>query len=412
MIDESRANYAGPTLDRERIDSLDILRGFALLGILIMNIQSFSMPFNAYLIPNSYGNLEGLNGLVWLAGHLFFDLKFMAMFSMMFGAGIVLMSQHRDAAGRPVIGVHYRRMILLLLFGFVHAYCIWYGDILVAYAICGMFVVWMRHWPARRLAVVGALLIVFGSLAHGLTGLGAHYSPESADSTREQFSPTEEDLQKEIDAYLGSWKDQFPIRIEEALSFQLAAFPVLFFWRISGLMLLGMALFKWHVLDASRSTRFYQRMALLGGGLGLPLVALGAYWHHGHDFDPAHVLGFGALPNWYGSVGVAFMWIALVMLLCRARAFGWLRSVLSAYGRMAFTNYIGQSLLATWVFYGYGLGWFGSLDRLQQVGVVISIWVVQLVVCPIWLHYFRFGPLEWVWRSGVYMRLQPMLRRA
>ena len=144
MADESQAGYAGPTRDRERIDSLDTLRGFALLGILVMNIQSFSMPSSAYLIPNSYGDLEGLNGVVWLIGHLFFDLKFMAMFSMMFGAGITLMSQHRDAAGSPVLGIHYRRMTLLLFFGLIHAYFIWYGDILVSYAICGMVVVWAR----------------------------------------------------------------------------------------------------------------------------------------------------------------------------------------------------------------------------------------------------------------------------
>ena len=128
-----------PTHDRERIDSLDILRGFALLGILVMNIQSFGMPVNAYLIPNSYGDLDGINGLVWLIGFLFFDLKFMAMFSMMFGAGIILFTDNRDARKQPVLRVHYRRMFLLLLFGLIHAYVIWHGDILVAYAICGMW---------------------------------------------------------------------------------------------------------------------------------------------------------------------------------------------------------------------------------------------------------------------------------
>jgi len=402
--------YAGPTRGRERIDSLDVLRGFALMGILVMNIQSFSMPSSAYFVADSFGTFEGLNRVVWFVGRLFFELKFMAMFSMLFGAGIVLMSQHRDASGLPVLGVHYRRMLLLLVFGCLHAYLIWYGDILVAYAICGMAVVWVRRWPVRRLAIVGAALIMFGSGIHVLGGLGAQFDPDTAEALRADYVLSEEELAEELEAYRGPWRDHFPLRAEETLGMHFFVLPALFFWRISGLMLIGMALFKTDVLSASRSTAFYLRMAILGGGVGLPLVAFGAWWDAQHGFDPAHILGFGALPNWYGSVGVALMWIALLMLVCRAVALRPVHFVLGAYGRMAFTNYIGQSLLATWVFYGYGLGRFGMMDRVEQAGVVLAIWAVQLTLSPIWLHFFRYGPLEWVWRSGVYGRPQPMRR--
>ena len=400
----------GPTGDRERIDSIDILRGFALLGILVMNIQSFSMPSSAYIIPSSYGSMEGINGFVWLIGHLFFDLKFMAMFSMLFGAGIVLMSAHRDAEGQKVLGVHYRRMVLLLLFGLMHAYLIWYGDILVPYAICGMIVVWVRGWSPKWLLVSGSALLVFGSMFHVLLGVAAHYVPEVADGVRESFTSSDEALQHELSAYRGAWIEHLPLRAGEALSFQFFIFPFMYFWRISGLMLLGMALFKLGVLDGTRPAAFYRRMILLGGGIGVPLVGAGAYWDHSTGFDPAHVLGLGALPNWYGSIGVALMWIGCVMLVCRCGAFEKIRYVLSCYGRLAFTNYIGQSVLATLVFYGYGLGLFGSLERIEQVGVVVGIWAVQLTFSPIWLKYFKFGPLEWVWRSGVYLRPQPMRR--
>lgn len=410
-MEETRRNYAGPTLERERIDSLDTLRGFALLGILVMNIQSFSMPSSAYMMPNAYGSLEGLNGLVWLVGYLFFDLKFMAMFSMMFGAGIVLMSQHRETAEKPVLRLHYRRMILLLVFGMVHAYAIWYGDILAPYAICGMWVVWLRRWPARRLCICGAVLIVVGSLFHAVAGLGALLSDDVANQMNYEYGAYAEMNEYELEVYRGPWTGQLSQRIEEAMYFQFFVFPAMYFWRISGLMLLGMALFKWRVLDASRSVRFYARLAASGAVLGVSLVGFGAYRDIRNDFEPAHVLGFGALPNWYGSIGVALMWIALVMLACHASALARPRSVLSAYGRMAFTNYIGQSVLATWICYGHGLGLIGHLSRVEQIGVVVAIWAVQLAFSVIWLRYFLFGPLEWLWRSATYKSRQPLRRR-
>jgi uncharacterized protein len=401
---------AQPTRDADRIDSLDTLRGFALLGILVMNIQSFAMPSSAYFTPTSYGSFEGVNQVVWYIGNLFFDLKFMAMFSMMFGAGIVLMSRGRDAQGKPVLATHYRRMFILLIFGLVHAYCIWYGDILVPYAICGMFVVWVRNWSPRGLAVTGACLIVFGSLFHLFIGLGASVSSDFADGMRSSMEPTEEALQGEVATYRGSWSGQMTTRALAVASMHFFVVPASYFWRISGLMLLGMALFKRGVMNAERSNRFYWTMVVLGGGIGFPLVAFGAYWSTTVGFDTTHMLGFGALPNWYGSVGVALMWMALVMLLCKSDSFCRVKFVLSCYGRMAFTNYIGQTVLATFFFYGYGLGQFGYLDRFEQVGVVVAIWAIQLTLSPIWLKYFQFGPLEWVWRSGVYARLQPMFR--
>ncbi len=400
----------GPVSDRARIDSLDILRGFALMGILVVNIQSFSMPSTAYLIPNSYGSLEGLHGFLWLVGYLLFDLKFMAMFSMLFGAGIVLMSQHRDIAEKPVLGVHFRRMFLLLVFGLVHAYLIWYGDILVPYAICGCFVVWVRKWSSKRLFIVGAIVVVFGCVSHILIGLSAQYFPDAVESIRDDFMLSMEDHQVEIDAYRGAWSEHFLIRFFEVLSMHFFVFPLMFFLRLCGLMCLGIALFKSGVLDASRSTAFYVRMAMMGAAIGIPLVGLGAFMNEQHDFDPAFVLGYGALANYFGSVFVALMWVALVMLVCRSKRFSKVHHVLSSYGRMAFTNYIGQTVIATWIFYGYGLGWFGSVSRVEQLGVVLVIWTVQLTLSPLWLRYFRFGPLEWVWRTGTYMKFQPIRR--
>jgi uncharacterized protein len=403
---------AGPALGATRIDSIDVLRGFALMGILVMNIQAFSMPSYAYSAASAYGNLEGLNFVVWVLGSIFFDMKFMAMFSMLFGAGIVLMSQHRDAAGKPVVALHYRRMVLLLIFGLIHAYLIWWGDILVAYAVCGMIVFWARRLPTGFLVSLGAVLIVIGSGIFVLLGLGGLASEEFAEEMRASTVSTPEELEAEVEAHRGGWTEHLKYRVENAGMMHIALLPLSFGWRICGLMLIGMGLFKWGVLSAQLPSRTYVRMAMMGGGLGLPLTTLGAITNWSQDFDPVYTTGIGLLLNWFGSVGVALMWIALVMLFVQSPFGCRIKSVLGAYGRTAFTNYIGQTLLATFVFYGYGLGLFGSMDRVGQFGIVIAIWAVGLTISPIWLNYFQFGPLEWVWRSGAYKELQPMRRKA
>ena len=408
MTDSSEARAS--TAENARIGSLDVLRGFALMGILVMNIQSFSMPPSAYFIPNTYGSLEGANGWVWFMGAVGFEYKFMAIFSMLFGAGVVLMSQRRDAAGLPSTGLHYRRMLLLMMFGLIHAYLIWPGDILFAYSICGMVVFWVRGWQPRTLAILGGLLITLGSTLHVFSGVGAMFSEEVREAMRADLVPSAEEIEDTVAAFQGSYFDHFPIQVEEAFGLHIFVLPALLFWRISGLMLIGMALFKWSVLSAERPIRFYAWLAAIGGGIGLPLATYGALALWRADFEASFVFGLGALPNWFGSVGIALAWISLVMPMCKASGFSAIKQGLSAYGRMAFTNYIGQSLLATCVFYGYGLGWFGQLERVEQVGVCIAIWTVQIVFSVVWLRYFRIGPLEWVWRSGVYVKLQPLRR--
>lgn len=399
-----------PTAEDARIESLDVLRGFALLGILVMNIQSFGMPSAAYTFPNLYGSMEGLNGLTWYVGHLFFDLKFMAMFSMLFGAGIVLMSQRRDAEGRPSFGLHYRRMCWLLLFGLVHAYMIWQGDILVPYALTGMVVYWLRQWAPGAQVLLGVLLLMISAAFQTMVGVMDMASIGMLDQFTESMGMTSAEIEFELAAFRGGYLEQMPVRAQQALGFQLFIFPIMLFWRVAGLMLLGMALFKWSVLSGSRSSRFYVGMAAVCAFVGLSLVAMGAWYVTARDFAFGAVLGFGGFPNWFGSVVVALMWIALVMLLCRADGFHRIKQSLAAYGRMAFTNYIGQSVLATLFFYGHGLGYFGYLSRVQLVGVVVVIWAIQIPLSILWLKRFKMGPLEWLWRSGVYMRLQPMRR--
>ena len=134
------AERINPIANAQRLVSLDVLRGFALLGILTMNIGLFSMPAATYFAPTVYGSLTGSDGWVWRLTHVLADMKFMAIFSMLFGAGIVLMSERIESRGQPAKGLHYRRMAWLALFGILHAHLLWYGDILYWYGICGMVV--------------------------------------------------------------------------------------------------------------------------------------------------------------------------------------------------------------------------------------------------------------------------------
>lgn len=406
----ARRGSTGPTLERERIDSLDVLRGVALLGILVINIQAFAMPTDAFPMPNVFGSMEGWNRAVWIVSHVVFEQKFMTMFSIMFGAGIVLMSEHRDAAGQPVLGVHYRRMILMLGFGFFHAYVIWFGDVLVSYATCGLIVVWCRKWKPQTLLATGVILIVLGSVFLFNRSLHFITTYSAMDFHRPAFIPWQY-LQEEVEAYRGSWSDHFPYRFRDAKSIQVYSIPRVTLWRLSGLMCVGMALYKWGVLSAARSRRFYLLMALNGAILGLPVFIYSAHASLERSFSPVWEYGPGSLLVYWGSLPSSVMWIGLVMLLCTMNGLRFVRHVLGAYGRMAFSNYIGQSLMGTWLFYGYGLGWFGSVSRVEQAGVVLGIWAVGLTLSPIWLRFFKFGPLEWLWRSGVYWKFQPMLRR-
>jgi uncharacterized protein len=412
-LDEAspRPPTGGPVTGAERIDSLDVLRGVAVLGILTMNIGSFAMPSAAYQNPTVWGSLDGLNGVAWTATHLLGDLKFMAIFSMLFGAGLVLMSERREARGEGVWGLHLRRMFWLLVFGLAHAHLIWYGDILVWYAVAGTLVFGLRRRRPRTLIALGLGAWLVGSMILTAADLSWSEWPEAERAaTVAELDPPAEVLRAEIDAYQGGFASQFADRSPRAVEMETSVFLVWALWRVSGLMLLGMALFKLGILSASRSDAFYRRLLVAVLLIGIPVIAAGIVWNRSTGWDPPGFFFIGSLPNYWGSLPVALGWVGLVMLAVRREWWDGLRARFAAVGRMAFTNYIAQSVICTWIFYGHGLGLFGRVDRVGQVGIMLAVWAVMLAVSPLWLRRFRFGPLEWLWRSLVYLRLQPMRR--
>lgn len=400
----------GPVTAPERIEALDVLRGFAILGILVINVQSFAMIGAAYLNPNAFGDLTGLNYLAWLGSHLLFERKFLTLFALLFGAGIILMTQRRAAAGRKTAGLHFRRMLVLLVIGLAHAYLIWYGDILVTYALCGLVAFLFHKRRPRTLIPLGLVLIAIPTLISTGGQLSMPQWPEAerVDLQQSYWQPTEEVIAAEVDAYRGSWLDQQPHRIDSSRFMQTQFLLLEGLWRVTGLMLIGMALMKWQVFNAARTPRTYVILTLIGFVLGLPIVIAGVVFNTTTGWTLELSFFAGAQFNYWGSLFVALGWLGLVMLLCRQQWLPAARHRLAAVGRMALSAYLLQSILGTLIFYGHGLGLFGQVPRVGQLAIVVVIWIVLLIACPWWLQHFRFGPAEWLWRTLTYMRPPPM----
>ena len=434
IAEEKRvSDQPGPVTPAERMNSLDVLRGVALLGILTMNIVSLGLPSTARLNPHVAGGFTGLNFVAWLAGYFLCDEKMITIFSMLFGAGLVLMTDRAQETGRSSVAVYYRRMAILLAIGLIHAYLIWDGDILVSYALCGMLVYPLRRLPPRLLVIIAVLVMlpsvplttfvsrVFQSLREASVRVqqaesnGETASPEDRelaadwDGVRRAFHPTPSEVAKTIQANRDASYWTLVVRnAPEAFGIQTTVFASSFVWTVSGRMLIGMALMKWGVFSAAASMRFYGVLALFGYGLGWPVVAVAANRLIQSQFDVVQLFGGCLQINLLGSLFVALGHVAVVMMICKSGWWPWLTSRLAAVGRMALTNYLMQSLLCVTLFNGYGFGWYGTFDRLELYGIMTALWTWQLWYSPLWLKRFRFGPVEWLWRSLTYGTRQPL----
>lgn len=406
---------------KQRIDAIDILRGFALLGILLMNMSSYAMPAIAYFNPTVYGGIELWNRLVFSLSHIFADQKMMALFSMLFGASVMLVTGNMEKRGESPLKFYYFRNFWLLIFGLIHSIFIWNGDILVVYALCSFILYWLRHLPPKLQMGLGLLLFFIPSFFNVWVNGALPYLQEADWRYLESYwQPATTAVTAEIDLYQGSYADQVVYRLNEdsvLVSYtdgqDLLEMSLLleFFCRALGMMLVGMAFYSWGILSGKRSVNFYVNMALVGFGLGLPIVLIGLYQYTAHNWNAAYSLFLGRIPNHIATPLIASGYIALVMLWSRSGFLTNLRDRLAAVGRMALTNYIGQSLIATFVFYGFGLGLFGSVNRVQQLLLILFIWSIQILFSSWWLSRFQYGPLEWVWRCLSYWRWQPLLKK-
>lgn len=384
-----------------RIQSLDLLRGFALLGILIMNIISFSHIGEGYLNPTVGAGIEGYNGSIHGFGFLFADTRFMSLFSILFGAGVILFSDNAINKNKKVVQLHYRRMSLLFLFGLIHAYFIWMGDILVAYAICGSIVFLLRKKTNRTLYIIGSILFFVPVLLNVMT---YYFTPQEV--LAEVFSfwmPTQETMDAEIKAYLGGFRDQNSVRIPSAIELQTIVFFMSIMWRALSMMILGMILYRSGVLSATKDNSYYKKLIWMGFSIGLSISGLGLYLAYQRNWEGIWYLNLGSNFNYVGSLFVALAYIGMVMIWSKTELLSGLQARLRAVGRLAFTNYILTSLICTFIFYGHGLGLYATFDRLQQWGIVLLVWLILLIISPLILRKYRQGPLEWLWRRLTYL---------
>lgn len=425
-----------PVDSSERIASVDVMRGVALLGILAINIYAFGLPAAVLNNPPIAGGFTGIDYSTWLATHMLFYHKFMPIFSMLFGGGLVLLSARLEQKGLPVRRIYYRRILWLLVFGLCHAYLLWIGDILYFYAVCGLLIYLFRCASSRKLIIIGTIVyLVVLPLQHGVgrmfefmddtagqveIALAEGRTPTEAElgiretwrQIRKSFAPTKEELEQEIEIYRDGYVGIVKERAGALLWMQTMATFFYFLWRIGGLMLIGMGLMKAGVFSAARSKRFYVAMLVACYAAGFTLVALGVRRLVSHDFDFIYNYQTASLFNLVGGPLVSLGHISVVMLVCRSGALAWLTGRLAAVGRMAFSNYIFDTVVCTTIFYGYGLGLFARFGRFQLLGFVLVIWIVQLIVSPLWLQHFGFGPLEWLWRTLTYGKVQPFRARS
>ena len=311
-------------------------------------------------------------------------------------------------------------------------YLIWLGDILFAYALVGMLVYTMRKRQPRTLLIVACVLLPIPLLLNygfamqteqtmqqvakieAMQASGEELNQGQREildgwaSQRAFMFPTDEDLQHEVDVYRGDYAGIVRFRAPTVAMMQFFMVLIFGLWRIGALMMIGMAMMKLGILTGERSADFYRNMMLAGYITGLPLTVFSAFDLYTHQFDQLYAMRAGGIANYVGSVLVALGHIGLVLWLTRRGVFTRLLDRFAAVGRMALSNYLAHSLILTTVFYGYGLGLYGSVPRAWQRAFVAAIIVLQLAWSKWWLERYRFGPAEWAWRSLTYRKRQPM----
>jgi len=412
-------NIAGASV---RHISLDALRGFAVMGILAMNIMAFAMPEMAYINPAVYGGATGGDFVAWLLGLIFVDGKMRGLFSLLFGASMMLVISRADAKGESSTKVHYRRMAWLALFGLIHFFFIWWGDILFLYAIVGCIAFLFHGWETKRLVkwAIGIYAVGFLFFTAAMGGMfmvqAAANAPNASAQSVQEYEEITAELggdpkitKDEIALHRGSYLEILTEKVTENWYGPLMT-PLMMIFETLPLMLLGMAGLKSGLLLGQGPPSSYRKWAIWGTAIGGLLYAAIGYVVYASAFDPLVTMNANMAwtlpPRLLMTIGYA---AALVMLITAFSGSGFIARV-AATGRAAFTNYLGTSIVMTTVFYGYGLGLYGYVGRAELWLYVLGAWLVMLLWSKPWLARFRYGPLEWLWRSLARWEIQKFRR--
>jgi len=418
---------AQPTALSDRLESLDILRGVAILGILILNIPIMAMPFSVYQNPAVFGDPSPSTLISWYVTMFAFEGTFRAIFGMLFGAGVYLfLSRAEDRYGTTfAVSLHLRRMVILIIIGAVDAFVLlWVGDILMAYGTIGLILWLFRRSGFKTLTV---WMIIFVLISGGLkighaasvqaniadidaldARLAAGENLSDSDIARRQMLaddlamdlPTKEIYEGELDSYRNGYSHAFVTLAPVTFMFQTVIFALFGLWDSLIVMLLGIMLLRSGFLKNTLSTRTYGLTAVLGYGVAVPMRYLTLDAFMASDFDITVLL-------WWNTgydvmrIFLALGHVSLLLLILRAGRLP-IRGRLAAAGRMALTNYVMQSGFALVIF--LFAGWYGYLSRAETYIVMAAIWVFQLWFSPRYLARHRQGPVETLWRRLTYGR--------
>ena len=417
---------AAPSSD-SRIASLDIARGIAVLGILLLNIVGMGLPF-AYEDPSVAGGATGWNLTAWRINSLLFEGTMRGLFTILFGASAVLFSFRalaRDPHTSPA-KPYFRRMILLVVIGLINGYVLlWDGDILFLYGVLGMMLYPLRHRSPKQLLVAAAVVLVLQTgvsvlqyrgyqelVANGVEAQAAEERGEpltqqqrsslsALEEELENFKPSAAQIDFAVDAMRRSYASAFDYMRDRVWYSHTTGLLKFGLGDALMMMLLGMALFKLGVLSGRAETRTYVIMCVVGYGIGLSVNLYEIVLLERNDFSVTALMrsfltyDFGRVPLTLGHLG-------LILLFCRSNALPKLKVRLAAVGKMALTNYLAQSLFGLFLFTGAGLALYNHLERHELYYLVVAIWIVQLWWSPLWLQHHRHGPMEWLWRRGAY----------
>ncbi len=429
-----------PVAQSERLSTIDLLRGFSLMGILLMNICDFGMPSWDYAIPLTTvkpvfsGPHATANTVLWFLRWMLAEGKMRALFSMLFGAGVILLTERAEnrGAGVRTADIFTRRNMWLTLFGILHCYLIWNGDILFFYGASALlFMFPFRHcrpktlfWTAGIILLLNTAVVnsgqTFGELSARKAAAKANLALQhhqvlteeqidqlkSWKKVQDHWRPDEKKLYKEIAAHHGYLAAQGADAGDAFRAETLGQYAGFGDW--VGMMLLGMALFRLGFFQLKASTRTYALVAILGLAISWGVTFAGCWIGWKGHFDLFQTQFWLNVPydltRLTGALGNA----AVLLLMVRFGLFPWLLARVANVGQMAFSNYILTSLCMKTLYQWSPLHWYGYMDYYKLYYAVAAMWAINLVFSALWLRSFRFGPLEWCWRSLTYWQRQPM----
>lgn len=399
---------------------LDALRGFAVMGILLMNIVGFAMPEMAYVSPAVYGGTHLADTIIWAMSYIFIDGKMRGLFTILFGASMMLIIERAQINGANPAKMHFSRMFWLALFGLAHFFLLWAGDILFLYAAVGCIAFWLRGLEAEDLIRRALLIFTLGFLGYSVMFGSFLYMQYQA-----SLPGAEAELRESVAVIIAGFQTPanainadialhqsgfFPILLDKIRN-DLFGPLVLLAYNLAEtlpLMMIGMALYKNGFITGRWSLEQYRFWGIRLTITGAAIVTAVAIYMIAVDFEILRMVNASYAWNWPTQMLMTIGYAALLIWLIRTFQSAWWMARIAAVGRAAFSNYLGTSLLMTFLFYGWGLGLYGSVGRAELYLVVPAVWALMLVWSQPWLMRYRYGPLEWLWRSLARQQAQPM----